>query len=113
MVSIKSPDPYIVASFVQEYILQTNKRETNTMPATNPLIYSAVLPVNYALAMATQMWEKPFKSDLTYGPIHNIEPTHDTAWVTKNQRLDSPGLKDKKKKLLVFYFCFLCLFFLK
>jgi hypothetical protein len=55
MVSIKSPDPYIVASFVQEYILQTNKRETNTMPATNPLIYSAVLPVNYALAMATQM----------------------------------------------------------
>jgi hypothetical protein len=29
-------------------------------------------------------------SDLAYGPVHEKECIHSTAWVTKNQRQDSP-----------------------
>ena len=30
-------------------------------------------------------------TNLTKGPLHKMELIPDTAWVTKNQRLDSPG----------------------
>lgn len=34
------------------------------------------------------------------GPLHEMEPIPDTAWVTENLRLDSPGTYGKTK-----YYC--------
>jgi hypothetical protein len=43
--------------------------------------------------MLGQWWHKVYgnnqpESDLSEGPSHKIEPIPDTAWETKNQRLD-------------------------
>lgn len=31
-------------------------------------------------------------SDLTYDPVSDKEPIHETAWMTKNQRVDNPEI---------------------
>jgi hypothetical protein len=43
----------------------------NTNPATKPLVYNGDLPVTCARAL----------SDLSQGPLHEIEPIPNAAWV--------------------------------
>lgn len=63
-------------------------KQTPSQPQT--LIYNSVLPSRYARAMvARSFWGDQTISDLTEGPLHKIELIPDTAFVTKNQKLES------------------------
>lgn len=51
--------PYLLTSILQEGILHTAKG-VNTNLATNPAIYSGVLPARYVSSMMAQsLWGKP------------------------------------------------------
>jgi hypothetical protein len=48
LVPIESCHPYILAFLLHDVILHDTKRETNTKPAINALIYNGILPERYA-----------------------------------------------------------------
>lgn len=63
-------------------------KQTPSQPQT--LIYNGVLPSRYARAMVAQsFWGNQTIPDLTEGPPHKIELIPDTAFMTKNQKLES------------------------
>ena len=68
--------------------LNYQRRNVNKNPATNPLIYNVVLPARCTSAVVTKLVVKTnlYLTDL--GPLHETEPIWNTAWVTKNLKLD-------------------------
>ena len=48
------------------------------------------------LIVAQSLGEKPI-TDLTEGPLHEVEPTQNAVWGTKNLSLDSPWTWGKTK----------------
>lgn len=92
------PSSLHTSVFVTErYFSHYQKRNVNTSPATNLLIYNAVLPARSARAKVSQSLSNQY---LIQVPVHETEPIPDTAWVTKNVKLDSPGIQGKLK-----YYC--------
>lgn len=68
------------------------RRNVNPKSVTTRLIYNGVLNARYARAMVgTNLMGASSISELAYDPLHKMQPSHNTVWVTENQKLGSPG----------------------
>lgn len=60
------------------------------------LIYNDDLPTSY-IRTKFVLASNQYLICSRFGPLHEMEPIHYTAWVTKSLRLDNPGTYGKTK----------------